>query len=180
MEPQLVAMLPVLAVSPDSAEMESTMMEFILDIGFFHWLALALILLGIEVMAGTFDLLWVAVAGFITALFALIAPAPVEALHFQILVFAMASIGLIIAGRTVFSGMRIRLGDRPTLNKRMDSMVGARGVAVKAFSSGTGRVKIGDTEWSAEFAEGVEAIEEGQAIIVEGARSTTVLVKPAG
>lgn len=155
------------------------MLELLLDVGFFHWLALALILLGIEVMAGTYDLLWVSIAGFITSIFALLAPSAMDSLQMQIIVFLLASICLIVAGRTVFSRMRAKLGDRPTLNKRMDGMVGARGVTVTDFDSGTGRVKIGDTEWGAELVEGVEPIKTGQAIIVEASRSTTVIIRPA-
>ena len=54
------------------------------------------------------------------------------------------------------------------------------GVAVTDFDSGTGRVKIGDTEWSAELVEGAGPVKSGDSIIVDASRSTTVLIRPAG
>ena len=36
-----------------------------------HWVGIGIVLLTLEVAVGTFDLLWVAMAAFVTALFAL-------------------------------------------------------------------------------------------------------------
>ena len=44
------------------------------ELTFWHWLVLGLILFGIEMMTGTFDLLMVAIAAWLTAGFAYFAP----------------------------------------------------------------------------------------------------------
>ncbi|HBX97912.1 MAG TPA: NfeD family protein, partial [Hyphomonas sp.] len=44
------------------------------ELTFWHWLALGLILFGIEMMSGTFDLLMVSIAAWLTAAFTYFAP----------------------------------------------------------------------------------------------------------
>ncbi|WP_084396012.1 NfeD family protein [Henriciella aquimarina] len=143
-----------------------------------HWLALGLILLSIEMAVGTFDLLWIAIAAGITAIFAAIAPAGLSDWQGQLIFFAVAAVGLFVLGRTVFAGMRQMVGDHPTLNRRMDRTIGQRGVTVGAFASGMGRVKLGDTEWSAETVDGSNP-RDGTAIIVAETAGNVLRIKPA-
>lgn len=143
-----------------------------------HWLALAALLFAIEMMLGTFDLLMVALAALMTAVWATFAPAGIAGWEAQLLVFFVASVVLITLGRTVLSGLRTGGPGEPALNKRMDRMLGERGVVVSDFSAGQGRVKIGDTEWLAESTTGTNLL-GGTAVIVEGSRSTVVLVRAA-
>lgn len=144
-----------------------------------HWLILALVLLGVEMLLGTFDLLMVSIAAFLTTAFAAFGPAAFTGWEAQLTVFFGASIVLIILGRTVFTNLRTGGPGEPALNRRMHRMVGARGTVVDDFASGQGRVRLGDTEWLAEAIQG-ENLKAGAAIVVEGARSTVVLVRPAG
>ena len=44
-----------------------TLPEFMWPITFWHWLALGLVILAIEVSIGTFDLLWIGLAALLTA-----------------------------------------------------------------------------------------------------------------
>ena len=44
------------------------------ELTFWHWLALGLILFGIEMMSGTFDLLMVSIAAWLTGAFTYFAP----------------------------------------------------------------------------------------------------------
>ncbi|MEZ6002093.1 NfeD family protein [Hyphomonas sp.] len=146
-----------------------------------HWLALGLMLFGIEMMTGTFDLLMISIAAWITAAFAWLAPDGLATWQGQVLFFGAASVALFVIGRTVLSGMRKTTPEHPTLNKRMDSLVGQRGVATSDFSNaGQGRVKIGDTVWGAEIVDGSEIIHTGDVIVVEGARMNTALVRKTG
>ena len=143
-----------------------------------HWLALGLMLFGIEMMTGTFDLLMISIAAWLTAAFAWLAPDSLATWQGQVLFFGAASVGLFVVGRTVLSGMRKTTPDHPTLTKRMDSLVGQRGVATSDFTNaGQGRVKIGDTVWGAEIVDGSEIIHNGDVIVVEGARMNTALVR---
>lgn len=143
-----------------------------------HWLALALILISIEMAVGTFDLLWVSIAAGVTAIFAAIAPAGLDGWQGQLIFFAIAATGLLVLGRTVFAGMRKLAGDHPTLNRRMRRTVGQRGLVVAGFSGGMGRVRLGDTEWSAETLDGSNP-EEGVAIIVEDTAGNVLKIRPA-
>jgi len=141
-----------------------------------HWLALGLVLLSIEMMIGTFDLLWIAIAAAVTSAFAAFAPDSLTSTEGQLLVFAIASVGLFIVGRTVFRKMRENVEEHPTLNKRMASTIGSRGTVSTTFSGGLGRVKLGDTVWSAEAMDGSD-LSEGVGVIVEDTVGNVLKVK---
>ena len=143
-----------------------------------HWLALGLLLFGIEMMTGTFDLLMISIAAWITAVFAWLAPDSLANWQGQVLFFGAAAVALFVFGRTILSGMRKSTPEHPTLNKRMESLIGQRGVAASDFTNaGQGRVKIGDTVWGAEIVDGSEIIHNGDVVVVEGARMNTALVR---
>lgn len=142
-----------------------------------HWLILAMILFGIEMMTGTFDLLMISIASALTAVFAWMAPGVIGAWQGQLLFFGVASVVLFALGRKYVKGIRNMEEEHPTLNKRMSGLEGQRGVATNDFNAaGSGQIKIGDTVWGAEAADG-ETIRSGEAVIVTGARSTTAIVK---
>jgi inner membrane protein len=151
-------------------------MGFLESLTLWHWVGLAIILLSIEVAVGTFDLLWVAMAAFIAALFMLVAPAGVDGWQAQLTVFAGAAIALVILGRTVFRGLRRTNLSHPNLNDRMSAMKGVRGEAANAFEHGRGRVKIGDTVWAA-LQEGETPIATGDDVVVTGATGTLLTVR---
>ena len=148
------------------------------ELTFWHWLALGLILFGIEMMSGSFDLLMVAIAAWLTAGFAYFAPDAWAVWQGQMIVFGVASTALVVFGRTVLSGVRKSSPEHPTLNRRMQALVGERGLAVGDFVSGTGQIRVGDTVWRAEAIEG-ETIHGGDTIIVDGAKMTTAMVRKA-
>ena len=154
------------------------MLELFTELEAWHWIALGLILIGIEVAAGTFDLLFIGLAAFATALFAAIMPGGVGEWQGQVIFFAITAIALIVLSRTVFADMRNFDNDKPNLNRRTGSMVGTRGIVTADFTAGSGRVKIGDTEWSAESLDGSD-VAAGTTIVVEGAESTVLKVTPA-
>ena len=154
------------------------MTEILSQLSIWHWFAFGLVLFGIEMMTGTFDLLMISIAAFATGIFTYFAPAGLGGWETQMIIFGIASIALIIFGRTVLSGMRSVVDEHPTLNKRMNSLIGKRGMVTSDFEAGQGRVKIGDTEWLAESVDGSN-FEDGAAIVVEDAESTMVRVRPA-
>lgn len=158
--------------------MDSPFIELLLPLSFWHWLALALILLAIEMALGTFDLLMVSVAAAFTSAWAGLAPQGLAGWEAQLLVFFIATVIMIVLGRTVFARMRTGGPGEPLLNRRMARMLGQRGEVVSDFASGQGRVRIGDTEWMAESLAG-DDLPAGTAVVVEGAQSTTVFVRQA-
>jgi membrane protein implicated in regulation of membrane protease activity len=143
-----------------------------------HWIALAIILLAVEVAVGTFDLLWVAMAAFVTALYLLIAPESLGGWQTQLTVFGVVSVAFVIVGRTLFKGLRQRPDSHPTLNDRMATLVGQRGAATVNFEQGKGRVKIGDTVWAAmQLDDG--PILSGDEVTVESAQGPLLRVRKA-
>lgn len=145
---------------------------------FWHWLALGLILLSIEMALGTFDLLWISIAAFLTSAFAAFAPAGLAGWEGQLIVFSASSALLYLAGRTVFRKWRELVPEHPTLNKRMASTVGASATVASDFSNGMGRVKLGDTEWSAVDLDGHD-LRAGTSVTVEATEGNRLKVRRA-
>ncbi len=143
-----------------------------------HWLAMGLILFSIEMMTGTWDLLWVSIAAVFTSAFAAFAPDGIAGWQGQLIFFAIATVILFIIGRTVFKRMRENVEEHPTLNKRMAGTLGQRGVVADDFAGGLGRVKLGDTVWSAQSVDGAN-LADGAAVIVESTEGNTLKVRPA-
>ncbi|MBY9067044.1 NfeD family protein [Hyphomonas sp. WL0036] len=147
------------------------------SITWWHWLAFALILFGVEMITGTFDLLMASIGAVITAAFAAFAPESIGGWNAQVIVFGVLAVLLIVGSRMVFPGMRKAAPEHPTLNKRMAQLIGQHGLATKDFTGGSGQVKIGDTVWGAEAADGSEPILAGDAITVEASVQNTVIVR---
>jgi hypothetical protein len=143
-----------------------------------HWLALGLVLLSVEMMTGTWDLLWIGLAAMFTSAFAAFAPAGMAGWEGQLIFFAIASTVLFITGRTLFRKMREDVEEHPTLNKRMASTLGQRGIVAEDFNGGLGQIKLGDTVWSAQSVDGAN-LASGAAVIVEATEGTTLKVRPA-
>jgi inner membrane protein len=144
-----------------------------------HWLALGLVLFGIEMMTGTFDLMMLAIAAWLTGAFAYFGPDPYANWQGQLVCFGAAAFVLVALGRTLFSGLRGKVDAHPTLNKRMAGLIGQRGVATGDFAGGAGQIKVGDSVWGAEAADPDVPIRAGDAVVVESARMTTAVVRRA-
>ena len=155
------------------------MEQMLSEITWWHWLVFALILFGVEMVTGTFDLLMASIAAGVTAIFASVAPESATAWHVQILVFMFVSIALIVVSRSVFPNMRKAAPEHPTLNKRMVQLVGQRGEISREFNGGQGQVRIGDTVWGAEAADGEGALILGDRVVVDSTRSSMVIVRKA-
>ncbi|MFC6197217.1 NfeD family protein [Ponticaulis profundi] len=141
-----------------------------------HWLGLALVLLGIEMMLGTYDLLWISAAAFGATLWAALPlPAGLSSWQAEAIVFCIAALVLLVLGRTVFSNLRSAVSDRPSLNQRGRSLVGKKAVAVTDFAAGEGRVKLGDTTWMA-LADQAAVITQGMEVTVQDTEGTVLKV----
>ena len=143
-----------------------------------HWVGLGIVLMTIEVAVGTFDLLWVSMGAFLTAVFALIVPLPAGGWQGQMVFFGVVAIAFVISGRTLFKGLRTRTTTHPHLNDRLASMVGQRGEAATNFDQRQGKVKVGDTVWLAKQSDET-VIVEGDQIVVTGAEGGLLQVRLA-
>ena len=152
-------------------------MEFLMtELTWWHWVALGLVLFGIEMMTGPFDLLMISIAAMLTALFAGLAPEGLAGWQGQLVVFGIAAVVLVVGGRMVLT-RRGPPPEHPTLNKRMAGLVGQHGQATKDFVAGTGQVQIGDTVWGAEAIPGEPPVLAGDTVIVSDTDGNTALVR---
>lgn len=119
-------------------------------LGVWNWWVLAVILMGLEVLApGTF-FLWFGISAFVIGSIAL-AMGP-ESTFFvwqtQMIGFAVLSLISAIFGRRYMS--RYGAGEdteHRNLNRRAEQLVGRTALIFEDISQGQGRAKIGDTTW---------------------------------
>ena len=134
------------------------------------WLMLGLLLAALEMLVPGVYLIWLAAAALITGTltFAFDLSLPLQVVDFVFL-------SLIAA----FSAKRF-LGERPIessdplMNRRGARMVGETALVVTAIKHGSGRVKVGDSEWIARGAD----VPAGQRVRITGTDGSSLLVEP--
>ena len=115
-----------------------------LDIVFWNWWGLALILLVIELLVSGFFFLWIAASGFITGCLLLLAPA--INIKLQVLIFSLLSVVLIAIWK-IYNKKKPIATDHPLLNKRGDQYIGRVFSLYKAIENGEGKIKVDDSIW---------------------------------
>lgn len=136
-----------------------------------HWVWLILgAVLGIAEMLipGVF-LIWIGAAAVLTGVLALLLPIGEIP---QFLIFAVASIAAIYAGRRYLATNPI-VSDDPLLNVKGARLIGTIVTAVEPVDALQGRVKVGDGVWSAK---GTEA-SVGDRLRVTGTDGAVLLVE---
>ncbi len=109
------------------------------------WLGLGLVLaIGEMVLPGVF-LIWLAAAALVTGLVVWVLPI---GLAVQVVLFAVLSIAAVFVGRNWLRANPVEAAD-PLMNDRGARSVGEVVVVTQAIGAGTGRVKLGDSEWIA-------------------------------
>ena len=110
------------------------------------WLIGGIVLLIAELIAPGFFLVFVGGAAIATGLAALLLPLSVA---FQLAIFAvLAFLSVRVGGRHAYS-MRFDYSADPFLNDRAKRLLGQVVVASQPIDSNGGRVRVGDSEWSA-------------------------------
>jgi membrane protein implicated in regulation of membrane protease activity len=108
------------------------------------WLALGLVLaIGEMVIPGVF-LIWLAGAALLTGLVAW--AVPTLGVPLEIVIFAVLAIIGVYLGRNWLRANPI-VGADPLLNDRGGQLVGETVTVTTAIDGGTGRVRVGDSEW---------------------------------
>ena len=119
------------------------------SLGPWNWWILALVLLGLEVLApGTF-FLWFGISAFVIGTISL-AMGPDSSFwvwQTQMIGFVVLSLGAAVIGRRFMNQYRLDDSDNTDLNDRIAQMVGRTVSLTQAISVGTGRVTIGETTW---------------------------------
>lgn len=139
---------------------------------FWHWLAIGLLLLIVEMVLPTgFVLLWVGVSALIVGALAWVLPA--LGWQFEFALFGVLSIVSILVYR------RFRRPppetDQPTLNRRGASYVGRQFTLVEPIVNGVGRLRVDDSQWRITGTD-VPAGTQVRVVAVDG---ITFVVEPA-
>lgn len=136
------------------------------------WSIGGLVLIG-ELLTGTTYLLWPAAAAFVVGLLSL------EFLGLdwpaQLAIFAALTVALVFFGDK-FVRPRLKKGADSGLNDRSARLIGERVTVVAPFASGRGRVRYGDSEWSAETADGSD-LGAGSVVRVVAVKGVTLTVE---
>jgi hypothetical protein len=149
-------------------------MNFFLNLSPWHWWALAVILLGLELVAPSALFLWPAVAAGIVGIVLWFQPQ--IGIVAQILVFGILASAALIA-------LRIRPWRKPQdsagkpvlLNRRTAQYLGRKATVVDAFRNGYGEVEIDDTRWRAEATDGSD-LPLGAIVKIEAVEGTLLRV----
>ncbi len=109
-----------------------------------YWLAAGLLLLGIEMIAPGFYLMFFGVAALATGVLALALPLPWLA---QVSLFAVLSVVAVLVGRRFYTS---REGEgSATLNRRSEALIGRRVRLAEPLTETGGEVYVDDTRWPA-------------------------------
>ena len=113
--------------------------------GHWFWLSLGLVLIAAEMAAPGFFLMWLGFAALVTGVAAFVLPIP---LAVEVVLFGVLAMAAVFAAKMWFKDNPIA-SDDPMLNDRAARMVGDMVTVVAAIEGGEGRVKHGDSEWTA-------------------------------
>lgn len=137
---------------------------------FWHWFILAAVFAGIEMVTPGFFFIWLGGAALVIGLVALVFSG--MGWEVQLILFAALS-GLSVLGWYKF-GRKVTIAtDDVNLNRRGDSLIGRTGALVEPIVNGRGRVKIGDSVWSAEG----EDAPDGAKVLITGVRGAVLVVE---
>ncbi|MCP2261475.1 Membrane protein implicated in regulation of membrane protease activity [Streptoalloteichus tenebrarius] len=133
------------------------------------WLVAGVLLIAVEVLSGDLVLLMLGVGALAAAgSSALGAPLLVD-----VLVFALASLGLITVARPA---LRRRLQPPELVRTNVEALVGGTATVVSTVDSQGGRVRIGGDVWSARAYDPTEVLEPGRTVTVMEISGATAVV----
>ena len=134
------------------------------------WAIGGVLLLIAEIIAPGFFLVFIGGAAIATGVFALLFGLGVPA---QLALFALYSLIALMIGRRVYANAPTESSD-PMLNDRIARLVGRSVTVVEAVDAHHGRVRVGDSEWSARGG----PAEAGERVRVTGVDGNCLTVEP--
>jgi len=120
---------------------------FIFELEFWHWMILAALLAGIEILTPGFFFLWLGGAALLTGIVALVAPGLTW--EIQVLVFALLS-GVSVLAWYRFRDRLMTRSDDNTLNRRGEQLLARTATLSEPIVNGRGQIRIDDTVWRCE------------------------------
>lgn len=134
------------------------------------WLTLGLLLGAFEMLVPGVYLIWLALAAIATGVLAGLFDL---SLAMQVVDFVFLSLIAVFSARRFLRDKPIESAD-PLLNHRAQRLVGETAMVTAAIDHGSGRVKLGDSEW---IARGADAA-VGSYVRVTGSDGAILLVEP--
>jgi membrane protein implicated in regulation of membrane protease activity len=140
------------------------------------WCVLGAILIVAEVFTSGFVLLWFGIGAMVAAFAALIG---IDSLAIQFLIFALVSVGLIAASRTIFVNYFSREKTGDSLRTGVDALPGKIGTVVSSSRGALheGAVKVFGSTWTAYPAVGENPLEAGERVQVESVEGASIYVR---
>ena len=146
-------------------------MDFLdgIDAGWLWMIGGVLLLIAEIVVPGVF-LIWIGIAAIVTGLFAQLFAIGVAG---QFGLFALYAVIAVLVGRRVYGVAGTESSD-PHLNDRAARLIGKRVLVVKAVDEDEGRVRVGDSEWSARGGPAAP----GTRVRITGVEGNCLIVEP--
>jgi hypothetical protein len=136
------------------------------------WLAIGLVLIGLETIVSGIFLFWLGLAALATALVVFVLPL---AFAPQLGVFGLLSLATVFIGHRLQGRQKDEITDAPHLNERGKALVGQVFPLESDIVDGTGQVRIGDTVWRVAGPE----LPAGARVRITGLEGATLTVTPA-
>jgi membrane protein implicated in regulation of membrane protease activity len=143
------------------------------------WCVLGAILIVAEMFTSGFVLFWFGIGALAAAFAGFIG---IDSLAIQFAIFAVVSISLTAASRTIFVNYFSREKDGPVLRSGVDSLPGKVGTVVSSSKGALqeGAVKVFGSTWTAYPAQGEPPLEAGERVCVESVEGASIYVKRVG
>jgi membrane protein implicated in regulation of membrane protease activity len=140
------------------------------------WAVLGAILIVAEIFTSGFVLLWFGIGALAAAFLGFVG---VNSLAVQFMVFAIVSIALTAASRTIFINYFSREKTGQSLRSGVDALPGKIGTVVSSSAGALqeGAVKVFGSTWTAYPAAGEPPLEAGERVCVESVEGASIYVR---
>lgn len=134
------------------------------------WLIGGVLLLIAEVIAPGFFLIFIGAAAIAAGVFTLLFDLDIV---YQLALFALYALVAVMIGRRVYANAHVDSSD-PLLNDRGARLIGRSVTVIQDVDDHSGRVRVGDGEWSARGGPG----RVGERVRITGVEGNCLLVEP--
>ncbi len=134
------------------------------------WLTLGVVLAGLEMLLPGIYLIWLALAAIAVGVLTLTLDL---SLPMQVVDFVFLSLIIAFSAKRFLRDRPIESSD-PLMNRRGARLVGETALVVQAIEHGSGRVKLGDSEWIARG----PSVAAGERVRISGSEGAILLVEP--
>jgi hypothetical protein len=145
--------------------------DFLMGLGAWNWFIVAAAMGLLETIIPGVHFMWFGIAAIVMGALVLMLPMPIAA---QLIVFALISLAMILVARRYWAPQSLKT-DAPDLNERGQQYVGRIVTVVEPIARGRGKVKVGDTVWTAQGPD----MPEGATAKVTGVDGTVLIVGTA-